>query len=293
MNNNNPYVICFGEVLWDILPNGKVPGGAPMNVAYHLNQLGIKADMISKVGKDDLGKELLQFMQSKGIGTQYVHIDDLLKTGMVKIILDNPLEVKYVIEYPVAWDKIEVHFFNEINTATHLVYGSLACRDEISRKTLFQLFDKIEYKIFDVNLRAPHFEKEVLEVLLNTANLVKMNVEELDCINSWYNNQTEPADKMQFLRNRFSLDKICVTNGAKGAMFLSDDGFLESEGTPIKVADTVGSGDAFLAALVSKLLKNASIKETLNFAGKLGAFVATKSGAVPAYQLKDLNELET
>lgn len=120
-----------------------------------------------------------------------------------------------------------------------------------------------------------------------------MNVEELDCINSWYNNQTEPADKMQFLRNRFSLDKICVTNGAKGAMFLSDDGFLESEGTPIKVADTVGSGDAFLAALVSKLLKNASIKETLNFAGKLGAFVATKSGAVPAYQLKDLNELET
>lgn len=114
MNNNNPYVICFGEVLWDILPNGKVPGGAPMNVAYHLNQLGIKADMISKVGKDDLGKELLQFMQSKGIGTQYVHIDDLLKTGMVKIILDNPLEVKYVIEYPVAWDKIEVHFLMKL-----------------------------------------------------------------------------------------------------------------------------------------------------------------------------------
>jgi len=114
----------------------------------------------------------------------------------------------------------------------------------------------------------------------------------LQLITNWYNNEIEPMDKMRFLRNQFSIDKICVARGAKGAMFLSDDGFVENEGVPIKVADTVGSADAFLAALISKLHKNALVKEALGFAGKLGAFVATKSGAVPAYHLSDLNESE-
>lgn len=291
MKNDNPYIVCFGEVLWDIFPSGKVPGGAPMNVAYHLNQLGIKAEMISKVGQDELGKELLQFMQNKHITTNNVQIDEQYKTGTVNVLLDNPLEVKYIIKYPVAWDKIEPNYSNEINAATHLVYGSLACRDKISRKTLLELFNKIEYKIFDINLRAPHFEKEVLEVLLNAANLVKMNQEELDIIHSWYSDAAETIDKMLFLKNQFSLDKICVTRGAKGALFLDNNGLIENEGIPVKIADTVGSGDAFLAALIYKLLKNVPIKDALDFAGKLGAFVATKAGAVPTYHLSDLNEL--
>ncbi len=278
-------VICFGEVLWDMLPTGKVPGGAPMNVAFHLNQFGCDCKLISKVGEDPLGKELLLFLEQRNISTRLIQKDAAHPTGTVKVTLDGQGVPDYEIIDSVSYDFIEANdkLKEIVSRADIFVYGSLAARNSISRRTLFQLLDNTGIKVCDINLRIPHYKMDVVEALLKNANIVKMNNEELDLIVSWYKHIPDFESKMRFFKDHFQLTALIITRGEKGASVLdqNDQFYHSSYPFQIDVTDTVGCGDAFLAGFVSKILAGAEIPECLEFASAVGAYLATKRGATP------------
>lgn len=276
-------VICFGEVLWDMLPSGKIAGGAPMNVAYHVNNLGLSATMVSRVGADDLGRELLSFLQNKGVSTRYVQTDPLLPTGIVNVTLNSKGSPAYEIVQPVAWDNIhpDAALHHIVREADALVFGSLACRSERSKSTLLELLGGAKLRVFDTNLRRPFYTQNLLEELLAQADIAKMNDEELAIIAGWSGVQGGETLQMQFLKEKFGLNLLILTRGENGAVCLDASGYHTHPGFPVQVRDTIGSGDAFLAAFLSKWLGGANSSECLEFACALGALVATKQGGTP------------
>jgi len=173
--------VCFGEVLWDIFPDKARIGGAPLNVASRLSATGIKTEIISRIGTDQKGKEILAYLKSNNVGTENIETDATYPTGMVKVTLSRSGSATYEITYPSAWDKIEVSgsSMNSVKKADVFIFGSLVCRDEISRNTLFHLLESANYKVFDINLRPPHYQKEVLQQLMQKADFIKFNDEEL------------------------------------------------------------------------------------------------------------------
>ena len=277
-------VICFGEVLWDLLPGAKVAGGAPMNVAYHLNNFGVKASMVSRVGTDDLGRELLNFLQKKGVNTHLIQQDERIPTGIVNIVLDPNGSPSYEIVQPAAWDFIQLNeqLLAAAAQSDVLVFGSLATRHATSRNTLLQLLDRAKMKVFDVNLRPPFYRQEALEKLLEKANIVKMNDEELDIISAWYGSEKDEYQKLEAVKSRFDLTAVLLTKGKDGALYLDDQGSYEQPGFPVKVKDTIGSGDSFLAAFLAYLLAGRPPQTCLEFACLTGALVATYPGGTPA-----------
>ena len=293
MDQPKSKIVCFGEILWDLLPTGKVAGGAPMNVAYHANQLGITAQMISKIGQDELGKELLDFLNKKGVDTTLVQIDNTYPTGTVNVILDAMGSPSYEIMAPVAWDYINAITTNKIivQQADAFVFGSLAARDDKTRETLFELLELAKLKVFDVNLRNPFYSKNLVNQLLYQADLVKMNDEELEVIGNWLDlNDTEENTALE-IKKHFGWDQLIVTRGAKGAWLFSEDKMIRSEGIEIQVQDTIGSGDAFLAAYLSKFLEGELPEKCLQFASATGAYVATQSGGTPEFTEDQIWEL--
>lgn len=292
MNTNNDCTaVCFGEVLWDVLPHAKLPGGAPMNVAYNLNQLQVPTAMISKTGTDALGDELLAFITSKNVDTQFIQKDTVYDTGTVLATL-NGNEVTYEIIQPVAWDFIQYNIqLQRLVAATpYFVYGSLVARNETSRQTLFELLETASHKILDINLRKPHFEKRTLEYLMQHADMLKLNADELSLLSEWYDIQGSEREKMLALQQKFHLHTIVNTRGDKGAAVLDGDKFVEHPGFKVKVADTIGSGDAFLAGFLSKYIKSAPLETAVEFACGMGAFVATHHGACPNYTLAGVEQ---
>lgn len=281
---NNLQAICFGEILWDLLPSGKIAGGAPMNVAFHLNQLGVAVGMISRIGTDDLGKEIFDFLQSKKVPTMLVQHDCVNPTGIVNVELDEKGHPKYEIVQDVAWDFIESekNAQEAVQNADMLVFGSLVARAEKSQKSLLNLIEKARFRVFDVNLRQPFFSQKLLFELLPKANLVKMNDTELDIIADWHGCTTGgQQDKMTTLKNALGLDLLVVTLGENGAISLGAMGFVSHPGVKVQVMDTIGSGDAFLAGYLSKFLQKKSPAECLEFGCQIGAFVATQRGGTP------------
>lgn len=281
---SKPTVICFGEVLWDLLPDGKIAGGAPMNVACHLKNFGFQSKMISRVGADDLGRDLLDFLQHKGVDTELIQEDATFPTGIVNVSLSDNGQPSYDIVQPVAWDNIQSNDANEqaVASADALVFGSLACRSDQSKKTLLGLLEKTPYAVFDVNLRPPFLTRLLVEELLEKASLVKMNDEELDRIAGWYGDFLATEAKMQFIRDRFELESLVLTQGAAGAMLLREGGRYSQKGFPVKVQDTIGSGDTFLAGFLYKKFTGASPQDCLEFACGAGALVASLKGGTPA-----------
>ncbi|PWU03914.1 MAG: carbohydrate kinase [Bacteroidetes bacterium] len=282
-------VVCFGEILWDVLPDKKMPGGAPMNVAYHLNQLEIPTAMISRVGKDALGDEILKFIESKNLSSKYIQYDEEYSTGKVLATLHGN-EVSYEILQPVAWDYIRANqnVQDLVSKSEYFIFGSLVARSETSRQTLFQLLEIAPFKILDINLRIPHYDRKVLEYLMQHADLLKLNSAELELISGWYNLMGTEREKMVGIQNKFQLHTIVTTRGEHGAIVLADDNFYEHKGFQVKVADTIGSGDAFLAAFLSKFINSESPEKSIEFASALGAYVATQNGACPNYAKKEI-----
>jgi fructokinase len=283
-------IACFGEVLWDLLPGGKVAGGAPMNVAYHLNNLGFESRMVSCVGDDALGRELLQFLRGKGVSTQWVQVSPDQPTGTVNVRLDEAGSPQYEIVQPVAWDHISQRddVAEAVKTADALVFGSLACRSETSRQTLLALLERAPLRVFDINLREPFYSQELLELLLSKANIVKMNDVELDILSGWYGFGGDEEEQMHALRDYFSLKVLVVTKGGRGAACLSEQGLTEVPGIRIQVKDTIGAGDAFLAGFLYQYISGSAYRDCLRFANALGATVATRSGGTPAISLDEI-----
>ena len=286
-------IVCFGEVLWDVLPTGKQPGGAPFNVAVHLHQLSQPVDLISRVGDDDLGVELLAFIESKGLSTDLVQRGKTHLTGVVKANVDDANEVTYKIVQPVAWDYIQhdAALETRVAQASMLVFGSLAARQATTRETLYRLLEHARFRVFDVNMRPPHYTKGVVKYLLEKADLVKMNHHELAEIMAWFSEETEEVAAVQWLASRFNLQAVCVTKGADGAILWTNNQLYRAPGVSVTVRDTIGSGDAFLAALLKGWQAGQEPGECLRFACATGALVATHQGATPDFTEADVREL--
>ncbi len=286
-------VVCFGEILWDILPTGAKPGGAPMNVAYHLRKLGISPVLITRIGNDQWGRDLLALMKEQQISTDFFQVDERLTTGVVNAQINLNNEVTYDIVKPVAWDNImwQNGMGSLISEAAYFVFGSLASRSEVSRNTLFQLIEKAKYRVLDINLRAPHYSKEGVEQLMEKANLLKLNHDELKLIGGWYTNAESDIELIHAILGKYNIDKVVVTKGADGAILFCNDVLYSYPGIKITVADTVGSGDSFLAALLHGFINNKKPEQALQFACAVGALVATYSGACPDYDPEEINQL--
>ena len=292
MENQNLDVVCFGEVLWDNLPSGRKPGGAVMNVSYHLKNLGLNSHLISRVGADQNGNDLLEELNKLKIDVNYCQIDEEHPTSTVEVNISEDNEVRYDIVFPVAWDFIDFdNRFNDLlSNSAALVYGSLSGRNEISRKTLQHLLKLAPYKVMDVNLRPPYVDPAYIADLLKYTDLLKLNLEELVILSDWYGPGCKnESDRVMLLQEKFTIGEVLVTKGSRGASYHSKEIEYHWPAYDIIVKDTVGSGDSFLAAFLSKRLTNTSIKEALNFASGLSAFITTKIGACPPYHRSDIN----
>ncbi|WP_131536633.1 carbohydrate kinase family protein [Pedobacter nototheniae] len=289
---NNVEIVCFGEVLWDNFPEGEKPGGAVMNVAYHLKNLGVNSHLISKVGTDKNGKELQQVLAKLGIDNAYIQVDSKHKTSTVEVHVAEDNEVTYEIVQPVAWDFItfEKAHTRLVAQADALVYGSLSGRNEISRQTLAHLLDLAPYRVMDVNLRAPYYDENYISTLLHKTDLLKLNLEELTIISNWFSKtcKTE-TDRIDLLQAKFKIPEMVVTKGSKGASYYGDKTEHHWPAYDIKVKDTVGSGDSFLAGLLSMKLSNEYINDTLDFAVALSAYITTQESACPVYEKSTIN----
>jgi fructokinase len=285
MKTYSNYVCCYGEILWDMLPSGKMPGGAPMNVAIHLRNLGMEVACVTKVGNDKLGDELKNFLQSKDCDATWIQTDNEHPTGTVKVNVSDRTNVQYEIVHPVAWDFISAtsEALEVTKNAYALVFGTLACRDKQSRETLFKLLDNsTATKIFDVNLRAPHYSRELIENLMRKSDIVKMNEDELAVVHQWLDqSNTSLEQKIKNVRSKFGLKKVILTRGGDGAMLLDEHGLYSSEVFRVEVKDTIGSGDSFLAGMIKNFFLKNSPEQSLNYSCALGALVAQHHGANP------------
>lgn len=285
MSDINPAIFCFGEILWDVLPDKKLPGGAPMNVAYNLNRLGLPAGIISRIGNDANGHQLIKFLEEKDIPTRYVQTDMEHETSTVQARIDAKEGMKYEIVEPVAWDFItaDPSISNLVGQAEALIFGTLAARSETSRASLLELLKLPVKKIFDINLRAPHYTLPFVDELMQQCNVLKLNDNELALLADYYGWSGPEEEHLRSLDERFSPEIILLTRGDAGAAVLQGEKFYEHPGFKVEVADTIGAGDAFLAGFLSQYLRDASIEEALVFASALGAFVASKDGACTEY----------
>ena len=281
--STNQSIICFGEMLWDLLPTGKVEGGAPMNVACHAARLGHPTRMISRVGDDELGNSLVRFLSSKNVNVQSVQFDPVIPTGTVEVTLDELGTPSYEIVYPSAWDFIQSRSEEEayVRGAGAFVYGSLICREMSSCTTLFHYLKLAKLRVFDVNLRTPFYSEEGIRALLLVADIVKMNLEELEIIAGWSNYEGAVERLMEQLFEQFGWSVLVVTLGSGGAYAYTSAGLYYEKGVAVSVVDTIGSGDAFLAGFIHYYLQEKPTGQALRYANALGAFNALFSGGTP------------
>ena len=289
---NDIQVVCFGEILCDNLKEGRQLGGAPLNVCYHLMKMGIKSAVLTQIGDDKNGKDILAELTRRGIDSSFCLVKPGKPTSTVEVITDGLQQVTYDIVENVAWDFIEVNATMEVlvEKAEALVFGSLIARSATSRQSLFRLLAKSRFRVFDVNLRAPFYHREGIVALLEQANLLKLNEDELQVIMEWLGIETvDMHTQLQAILSAFpSIQEILLTLGAKGSLYYSaaEQHFVTAN--RVEVRDTVGSGDSFLAAFLAGKLKGKPVREALEQASLLSGFIATRPGACPIYDQADL-----
>lgn len=287
----------LGEVLWDLLPSGAKPGGAPVNFAYHAKVLGADAAFLSAVGNDSLGKELIEFFQSIGLSSNLVQVLDGFPTGTVSVELLSDGQPKYTIHENVAWDNISCS--NEalefVKKSDVLCFGTLACRCEKTRNTIFTLLENCRdqtLKILDLNLRAPFYRKEIIELLLQRANVLKLNDDEITILAPMFAcPETEPIAQSKWFMRKFGFTFFILTRGANGSILLRNTNSGEENteisdhpGFPLsdaEISDTVGAGDGFTAAAIHGFLRNWPLSQINETANAYAAFLCTQNGATP------------
>lgn len=284
---------CFGEVLWDLFPDDEIIGGAPLNVALRLQSFKNDVVVISAIGNDNLGNKLKDYLNSNGLTSSYIQNNNY-KTGSVKVTLSSSGSASYEIEAPVAWDFIEAadNAINHVKFSDVFIFGSLVCRNDYSKKALLILLKHAKYKVFDVNLRSPFYSIQLISELMQHADFIKFNDEELDFICEKLNsNYSTVENKMIFISKAYQAETICVTLGDKGAIILKNNVFYRNHGYKVTVQDTVGSGDSFLATLLHHIINENTIDNALNFACAVGALVASKKGANPELKVKEIKTI--
>ncbi len=292
-----PSVVCFGEILWDLLPGGAFPGGAPFNVAYHLKRLGLDPRLVSAVGRDRLGDELLARLQRWGIETDGISVHLDLPTGSVRATVSSSGDARYDIATNVAWDRILSSDSTDraVRGASALVFGSLAQRCAFNVAALSRLLSMLPVKaarVFDINLRAPHDDLAFVLNVLPHVTLLKLNADEAAQLVAKLSHLDAPVTPpsataeerwARALGDWCGKRDVLITAGARGAGLLEDGQWYWESGRQVEVRDTVGAGDAFLAAFLDGYLRNLDPATTLSSACRLGEWVASQPGATPEY----------
>lgn len=274
----------LGEVLWDMLPDGRQCGGAPANVIFHASKLGAQGLVVSAVGADAAGDDLLAFLKGKGIDCSLVARNDL-PTGTVTVTLENGMP-SYVIHRPAAWDAIP--YTDAVDAVvprlSAVVFGSLAQRDERSRETLFRVLRHPALhalKFFDINLRQKFYSRETIAESLEVADVLKLNDEECAVLAELFGLPGDSRGAVAALADRFGLSHVILTLGAKGSMLYDGAAFAEYPVAPCeKLVDTVGCGDSFLAAWCVAFLCGKGADAAMREATALSAYVAGHKGAM-------------
>lgn len=281
------YIVGMGEALWDILPSGKKIGGAPANFAYHVSQFGLNSCVVSAVGNDALGDEIVNNLTEKGLNLNIARVP--FKTGTVQVEMDDVGVPQYVINENVAWDNIPfTPELEELAKNTKAVcYGSLAQRCPVSRNTIHRFLDAMpedddRLRVFDINLRQGFHSEEIISDSISRCNILKINDEELVTVSRIFGYpDINLKDKCWILLGKYNLKMLILTCGVNGS-YVFTPGSISFLPTPVvKVEDTVGAGDSFTAAFVSSILKGCPIKEAHNRAVQTSAYVCTQSGAMP------------
>lgn len=284
---NRHKIVGLGEVLWDMLPSGKQLGGAPSNFAYISTLLGNEGIVASRIGTDALGDELATQLEKVGVRTAAIQRDSAHRTGTVQVEIDGQGQPTFRIAENVAWDFLEwtPQWHKLAAECDAVCFGSLAQRAEVSRSTIRQFLSATRddaVRIFDVNLRQRFHSRDVLAESLKAAELVKLNHEELpqvaEILGFAYDDDLSTARTLIKSQN---LKLLCITRGERGSLLLDQRGVDEHAGYRVRIADTIGAGDAFTAALVHEYLRGASLAQMNETANRMGAWVASRVGAMP------------
>lgn len=284
---NRPVVVGIGEVLWDLLPSGKQLGGAVMNFAYHAQALGAEGIVVSCVGDDELGHEILARLKALGMSRDFVAIDPNHPTGTVDVAVDGQGAPTFTIHRDVAWDFIPCpdNLIELAQRADVICFGTLAQRSSVSRATIDRFLTPARWdciRIFDVNLRQSYYSESTIEVSLKGVQVLKLNDQELPVLSRMLRLPGEPISAMRELAGRYGLRVIALTRGAGGSLLYVQGRLFEHPGYPADVVDTVGAGDAFTAALAVGLLRGEDPQAINDKANRLASFVCTQAGATPA-----------
>lgn len=283
----NEIVVGMGEALWDILPEGKKIGGAPANFAYHVSQFGFPSCVVSAIGDDALGKEIIENFTSKGLDQLIAEVP--YPTGTVQVEIDQTGIPLYDIKENVAWDNIPYteHLDALAKRTKAVCFGSLAQRNVVSRETINHFLDTMpkdddSLVVFDVNLRQGFYNKEILCKSMQNCNILKINEEELITVSRMFGYPgIDLQDKCWILLGKYNLKMLILTCGINGS-YVFTPGNVSFQPTPkVEVADTVGAGDSFTAAFIASILKGKSVTEAHSIAVKTSAYVCTQKGAMP------------
>lgn len=283
----NEIVVGMGEALWDVLPEGKKIGGAPANFAYHVSQFGLPSCVVSAIGDDALGKEIIENFTSKGLDQLIAEVP--YPTGTVQVEIDQTGIPLYDIKENVAWDNIPYteHLDALAKRTKAVCFGSLAQRNVVSRETINHFLDTMPKDddsliVFDVNLRQGFYNKEILCKSMQNCNILKINDEELITVSRMFGYPgIDLQDKCWILLGKYNLKMLILTCGINGS-YVFTPGNVSFQPTPkVEVADTVGAGDSFTAAFIASILKGKSVTEAHTIAVKTSAFVCTQKGAMP------------
>ncbi|MEI6870938.1 MAG: carbohydrate kinase [Verrucomicrobiota bacterium] len=281
-----PKILSLGEVLWDLMPSGPVLGGAPANFAIHARALGADAALVSRIGDDALGHDILNRFQANGFPTELIAVDTTAKTGVVEVQLGVDGQPVYVIHEDAAWDRLsaDARSMEAAVEADAICFGSLAQRSEASREAIRRLVlatPTDALRVFDINLRQAFYSDEVLETSLEVANALKLNDTELPVLAAQFSLTGDTRAQLAQLAELFELHAVVYTRGGSGSFLLVDGVFDEHAGIATTVSDTVGAGDSFTATTVMGLLAGWPLHEINKTANEVAAFVCSQSGATP------------
>lgn len=283
----NEIVVGMGEALWDVLPEGKKIGGAPANFAYHVSQFGLPSCVVSAIGDDALGKEIIENFTSKGLDQLIAEVP--YPTGTVQVEIDQTGIPLYDIKENVAWDNIPYteHLDALAKRTKAVCFGSLAQRNVVSRNTINHFLDTMPKDddsliVFDVNLRQGFYNKEILCKSMQNCNILKINDEELITVSRMFGYPgIDLQDKCWILLGKYNLKMLILTCGINGSYVFTPGNVSFQPSPKVEVADTVGAGDSFTAAFIASILKGKSVTEAHTIAVKTSAFVCTQKGAMP------------
>lgn len=297
MNEENKIfkVVGIGEILWDMLPGGKQFGGAPANFAFHARSLGADSYVVSAVGTDPLGRELLTVLSKLGLNQDYVFLNSDFPTGTVSVKLDAIGKPDYIIHENVAWDSIPLSpdLIKLAGAADAVCFGTLAQRSDISHQTIVSFIKNCRsdcLRVFDINLRQHFYKKKCISELLALTDILKLNDEELKIVSQLFNITGSETEILNRLIKNYALKLVALTRGEEGSRLKSEFTDSELDAIKVKIVDSVGAGDAFTAAMVVGLLKRLPLERIHKNANDLASFVCTRQGATPILPIEILSK---